>query len=66
MASSPKQFRVGLVEWVSYSIVLEADSAEAAKDDALRRFSEDGTEGFKCHENGIEDEGVIVDEWPPS
>lgn len=66
MTSSPKQFRVDLVEWVSYSIVLEAGSAEAAKNDAIHRFEENGTEGFKCRDSGIEYEGVIVDEWPPS
>jgi len=60
-----KTFRVWLVEWVSYSTVLEAASAEAARDEAVRQFHEYGSDDFKCHDCGIELEGMIVEPWPP-
>jgi hypothetical protein len=66
MTSTPKQFRVWLVEWVSYSSVLEAESSDAAKAKAIRAFDESGTDGFKCHESGLEYEGIVVDELPYS
>lgn len=66
MTSTPKQFRVWLVEWVSYSTVLAAETADAAKQEAIRAFNENGTDGFKCHESGLEYEGIVVDDWPPS
>jgi hypothetical protein len=57
----PKQiYRVTVIEWLSHSALLEAESSQAAEAQARRLWEENAEhEAFRFEDSGID--GVVVD-----
>lgn len=62
-STTPKslnRYRVTVIEWLSHSAILEAETSEAAEAEARRLWNEQAEDGvFRFEDSGID--GVVVD-----